>query len=190
MCKVVYLTNRRFCRQASEFRKALAEELRKRKIEVVEDNAIDLFNLFRRHKIYGIALAFDFYEDGESGCGLMLNKNCSLICRDFSYNLSSAVDSLMPMVQWREFDIVSSDNKLWSRFFKGVSSTTKAVFYLCNRKISSDMDYFYTVRDEIIKKFAEEIVRCLRSDYDIDAYRKRVKAIKFMNNGNKKLKEE
>lgn len=67
MCKIVYLTSKRFDKPANEFKKALAKELRKRNVEVVVDSSYDMFNFFRKHKTYGIALAFDFYRDGKQG---------------------------------------------------------------------------------------------------------------------------
>ena len=63
MCKIVYLTSKRWDRPSYKFKKALAEELEKRNIEVVVDSSYDIFNLFRRHKTYGIAIGFDFYQD-------------------------------------------------------------------------------------------------------------------------------
>ena len=106
MCKVVYLTSKRFDKPSKIFKEALADELRSRKVEVVIDYAYDLFNRFRRHKTYGIALAFDFYRDNKQGCGLTLNKNCSFIGRDFAYNLSNNLDVLTPTIRWRDFKFV------------------------------------------------------------------------------------
>lgn len=69
MCKIVYLTSKRFDKPANEFKKTLAKELRKRNVEVVVDSSYDIFNFFRKHKTYGIALAFDFYRDGQQEAG-------------------------------------------------------------------------------------------------------------------------
>lgn len=182
MCKIVYLTSRRFDKPSNDFKKALANELRKRNIEVVTDNSYDLFNIFRKHKTYGIALAFDFYRDGEAGSGLTLNKNCSAIGRDFAYNLSNGYDILTPRIHWRDFKYVNSEDKDWYRFFNKVSSTTKAIFYLCTYNNASDWNNFSIAFEEIIKLFADEIVRCLRSDYNTEDYRKRVKSAKLRTN--------
>lgn len=182
MCKIVYLTSRRFDEPSNKFKKALAKELRSRNVEVVLDSSYDFLNLFRKHKTFGIALAFDFYRDGGEGCGLTLNKNCSAISRDFAYSLSNDYDILTPKIHWREFKYVHSDDSEWYRFFNKISSTTKAIFYLCTHDNSSDWNAFSVAFDKVIKLFADEIVRCLRSDYDAEDYRKRVKKAKLRTN--------
>jgi len=184
MCKIVYLTAKRFDRPSNEFKRALAEELRNRKIEVVEDYSFDLFNKFRKHKTYGISIAFDFFRDGLTGCGLTLNKNCSYIGRDFAYNLSNSLDLLTPQLPWRDFKFVTSDDKEWFKFFNKISSDTKAIFYLCTYNNQNDFNQFKVVFNKIVRAFADEIVRCLRSDYNVEDYRKRVKHAKIRNNKN------
>ena len=179
MCKIVYLTSRRFDEPSRTFKKALADELRKRKVEVVVDSAYDYLKYFRKHKTYGIALAFDFYRDGKAGCGLTLNKNCSSIGRDFAYNLSNDLDILTPRIHWRDFKFVDSEDKEWYKFFNKVSSTTKAIFYLCTYNNPSDWNNYSIAFENIIKLFADEIVRCLRSDYNTETYRKKVKGAKL-----------
>ena len=182
MCKIVYLTSKRFDKPANQFKQALAKELRKRNVEVVVDSSYDVFNFLRKHKTYGIALAFDFYRDGKKGAGLTLNKNCSYIGRDFAYNLSNAYDVITPLTKWRDFQFVDSHDKEWFKFFNKVSSSTKAIFYLCTYTNDSDREEFYVVYEKIIQLFVDEIVRCLRSDYDTEDYRKRVKLAKLKTN--------
>lgn len=182
MCKIVYLTSRPFNKPANDFKKALAEELRKRKIEVVTDCSFGIFNYFRKRRTYGMAIAFDFYNDDSSGAGLILNKNCSYIGRDFAYNLSNDYDVLTPMIKWRDFQFVDSSNKEWSRYFNNINSSTKAIFYLCTYNNISDREEFYHVYDSVIQLFADEIIRCLRSDYNAEDYRKRVKLAKLKTN--------
>lgn len=182
MCKIVYLTSRRFDESSNKFKKALADELRKRNVEVVVDSSYDFFNYFRKHKTYGIALAFGFYRDGKEGCGLTLNKNCSAIGRDFAYNLSNDYDILTPRLHWRDFKYVNSDDREWYKFFNKVSSTTKAIFYLCTYTNENDWNAFSVAFENIVKLFAEEIVRCLRSEYDTEDYRKRVRRAKLRTN--------
>lgn len=179
MCKIVYLTTKRFDRASKNFRNALAEELRSRKIEVVTDTAFDSLNFFRKHKTYGIALAFDFYRDGKQGCGLTLNKNCSYIGRDFAYTLSNDYDRLTLMLRWRDFNFVSSDDKEWFKFFNKVSASTKAIFYLCTINNEYDYNNFNIAFDDTVKLFADEIVRCLRSNYNVENYRMRVQSAKL-----------
>lgn len=178
MCKVVYLTVKRFDKSAGRFASALASALRERRIEVVEQYSYDAFNLCKRHKTYGIALAFDFYHDAQSGSGLTLNKNCSTIGRDFAYELCNAIDAIAPEMTWRDFRFVDSDDREWYRFFNKVSSTTKAVFHICNDRIERDRDIYNTHFDTLVAVFAEEIVRCLRSDYNAEQYRRRVRVMK------------
>ena len=185
MCKIVYLTSKRFCRPAKEFRKALADELRKRNVQVVENYSYDILNWLRKHKTYGIALAFDFYQDAESGCGLTLNKGCSNIGRDFAYNLSNGIDEITPEIIWRDIKFVSSDDKEWFKFFNKVSSTTKAIFYLCTINNAVDYDVYETAKYDMVKVFADEIIRCLRSNYNLVNYRRSVKAAKIKKNINK-----
>lgn len=176
MCKIVYLTCDRFNKEARKFCNNLASELEKRSIEVVKGYSYDIFNFWRKHKIYGISLAFDFYKDNKSGAGLTLNKNCSYIARDFAYNLCNDIDKLVPNIAWRDFKFVSSDDNEWYKMFNKVSSTTKAIFYLCTQNNEVEWDLFTSFRDNIIKVFVDEIVRCLRSNYDSENYRKRVAA--------------
>ena len=179
MCKIVYLTTRRFDRASKLFRDALANELRNRGVEVVTENAFDIFNRFRQHRTYGIAMAFDFYRDGKQGSGLTLNKNCSYIGRDFAYNLSNDYDRLTPMIRWRDLEFVDSDNKRWFRFFNKVSASTKAIFYLCTINNEYDWNNYNVVFPDVVKLFADEIIRCLRSNYNVDNYRQRVKSAKL-----------
>ena len=176
MCKIVYLTCNRFNREARCFRNDLARELRARNVEVVVGSSYDVFNFWRRHKTYGISLAFDFYNDGKNGSGLILNKNCSYIARDFAYNLCNGIDSVVPDIIWRNFNFVNSEDKAWYRAFNKVSSTTKAIFYLCTKNNPVEWDVYSVSRENMIKVFADEIIRCLRSNYNSENYRKRVKA--------------
>lgn len=179
MCKTVYLTSRCFDEPSREFKNALAEELMKRKVEVVTDSTCWLKRLFRRHKTYGIAIAFDFFRDHKDGCGLTLNKQCSYISRDFAYNISNVMDMLTPRIRWRDFRFVDSCSREWYRFFDNVSSETKAIFYLCTYNNNVDYDIFSAASEKIVQAFADEIVRCLRSDYDYRDYQKRVKLAKL-----------
>lgn len=176
MCKTVYLTSKRFDTPANNFKKALAGELRARGVEVVVDYAYDWLNFLRSHKTFGIAIAFNFYRDGESGSSLTLNKNCSAISREFNYNLSNAYDTVTPNILWRDFTFVSSNDKEWFKYFNKISSNIKSIFYLCTYTNKRDWENFSLEYDKIIKVFADEIIRCLRSDYKTDDYRKRVKA--------------
>ena len=179
MCKIVYLTCSRFNREARDFRNDLARELRARNVEVVVGSSYDVFNFWRRHKTYGISLAFDFYNDGKNGAGLTLNKNCSYIARDFAYNLCNGIDIIVPNIIWRSFNFVNSEDKAWYRAFNKISSTTKAIFYLCTKNNPVEWDLYSVARENIIKVFADEIMRCLRSNYNSENYRKRVKAAKL-----------
>lgn len=174
MCKIVYLTCNRFNSEARDFRNSLAHELRSRNVEVVVGSSYDVFNFWRRHKTYGISLAFNFYKDGKSGAGLTLNKNCSYIARDFAYNLCNSIDSLVPDIVWRNFDFVNSYDKQWYHAFNKISSTIKAIFYLCTKNNSVEWDIYSVARERMVKLFADEIVRCLRSNYNSENYRKRV----------------
>lgn len=179
MCKIVFLTSRCFDRPSKEFKKALADELVRRNIEVVTTTTCFIKRLFRKHKTYGIAIAIDFFRDGKNGCGLTLNKRCSYISRDFAYNISNAMDILTPRLRWRDFSFVNSDDKVWRNFFDKVSSETKAVFYLCTYNNELDYDVFSAAFEKLVKAFADEIVRCLRSNYDYNDYAKRVKLAKL-----------
>lgn len=184
MCKVVYLTAKRFDKPANEFKNLLAEELRKRKVEVETGYAFDIFNYFRKHKTYGIAIAIDFFRDNGTGSGLKLNKRCSSIARDFAYNLSDSLDVLTPTIPWRELEYVDSYDADWYKFYNKVSSTTKVILYLCTITNANDYDSFLTVRDKVISSFVDEIIRCLRSNYNWELYIKRKRLLK--KNSNKK----
>jgi len=187
MCKVVYLTSRCFDWRSKQFKNLLADELRSRGVEVVTDTTCWLKMLFRRHKTYGIAIAFDFFREGTDGCGLTLNKQCSYLSRDFAYALSNNLDLLTPRIRWREFKFVDSYDKDWYKFFNKVSSATKAIFYLCTSTNPIEYDVFSVTQPQIVKGFADEIVRCLRSNYDYLSYQKslRIARTKY-NTRNKK----
>lgn len=179
MCKVVYLTSRCFDREARHFRDALAQELCSRNIEVVTKSTCWIKQFFTKHHTYGIAIALDFFRDNEEGCGLTLNRRCSPISRDFAYNLSDAVDVLTPTVKWRYFKFVDSEDKEWYKFFNKVSASTKAIFYLCNKTKESDLENYCLVFNKLVKSFADEIVRCLRSNYDYEKYQHSVRLAKL-----------
>ena len=170
MCKVVYLTSRCFDWRSRQFKNLLAAELRNRGVEVVIGTTCWLKCLFRKHKTYGIAIAIDFFRTGTDGCGLTLNKQCSYLSRDFAYALSNNLDLLTPRIRWREFKFVDSDDKDWYKFFNKVSSATKAIFYLCTSTNPIEYDVFSVAQPQIVKGFADEIVRCLRSNYDYLSY--------------------
>lgn len=175
MCNIVYLTHKRFDRDSKYFVKKLEEELLNRKIEVVCDNSYDFLNCLRKHKTFGISIAFDFFKDECSGCGLTLNKNCSTLGRDFAYNLSNSFDLLVPSIHWRDFNFVDSYDKSWFDYFNKISSNVKIIFYLCTKNNVEDYNNYSIFVDRIVKLFADEIIRCLRSGYSIDIYRKRTK---------------
>lgn len=179
MCKVVYLTTRCFDKTSQKFRDALAEELRNRKIEVVTDSTCFIKRYFAKHHTYGIALAIDFFRDRGEGCGLTLNRRCSFISRDFAYNLSNALDILTPTIKWRDFKFVDSDDSQWYNFFNKVSASTKAILYLCTQTNESDYESYQLAFDKLVKMFADEIVRCLRSNYDYLKYQQSTKLAKL-----------
>lgn len=179
MCQVVYLTSRCFDKPSKEFKEALAAELRNRKVQVVTDTTCTLKRWFRKHKTYGIAIAIDFFRDAKHGCSLTLNRRCSYISRDFAYNLSNSFDVLTPRIKWRDFRFVESDDIEWKTYFDKISSETKAIFYLCTYNNDVEYDSFCSVFDKVVKSFADEIIRCLRSNYDYNDYQKRVRLAKL-----------
>lgn len=179
MCQVVYLTSRCLDKPSKEFKEALAVELRNRRVQVVTDTTCTLKRWFRKHKTYGIAIAIDFFRDGKHGCSLTLNRRCSYISRDFAYNLSNSFDVLTPRIKWRDFRFVESDDAEWKMYFDKISSETKAIFYLCTYNNDVEYDSFCSVFDKVVKSFADEIIRCLRSNYDYNDYQKRVRLAKL-----------
>lgn len=179
MCKIVYLTSRCFDTPSKHFRNALADELRSRNVEVVTDTTCWVKRIFRRRHTYGMAIAIDFFRDGGEGCGLTLNEQCSFISRDFAYSISNILDELTPRIRWRDFKFVGRENKTWRDFFDKINSETKAIFYLCTYNNLVDYDAFMAKFNEIVKAFADEIVRCLRSNYDVEDYQKRVRMAKL-----------
>lgn len=178
MCKVVYLTTKSFDSPAKLFRDKLAEELEHRGVEVVKNSTNWFKRLFAKHRTYGIALAIDFFRDGYDGCGLILNEKCSNISREFAYNISNTLDLLTPHIRWRDCIFVNSYNPEWFRFFNNVSSNTKAIFYLCTYNNPVDLNNYNIAFYSIIQAFADDIVRCLRSNYDYNEYMKNVRRSK------------
>lgn len=184
MCKIVYLTNRCFDRASINFRDALAQELRSRevdgkRVEVVTSSSCRIKQYFIEHKTYGIAIAIDFFNDGGDGCGLTLNKKCSFISRDFAYNLSNTLDLLTPSIRWRDFKFVDSYDKEWYKFFNKISASTKAILYLCTKNNRNDWENYQLAFNALVKGFADEIIRCLRSNYDYDKYTQSSKLAKL-----------
>lgn len=178
MCKIVYLTSERFDKHANVFKRALAKELTKRKVEVRLRYSWGIFNIFRRKKRYGIALAFDFYKDGKQGRGITLNDNCTYIGREFAYNLSSNLDISAPDIKWRDFKFIDSNSKEWKKYFYNISATTRAILYLSSVNNEHDWLNYSITFEKTVRLFADEIVRCLRSEYNVDKYRKSVMAAK------------
>lgn len=178
MCKTVYLTSKRFSKPADRFKYLLAAELRRRGIEVVTDYAYDIFNCWRRHKTFGIAIALDFFRDEGSGSGMKINKNCNSIARDFAFNLSDSLDVLTPGIGWRRFEYVDSYDEDWYKFYNKVSATTKVVLYLCTLSNRPEYDKFVSAEDAIVASFADEILRCLRSNYNWSEYVKKRNLLK------------
>ena len=179
MCKIVYLTTKMFDKPAKSFRNSLADELRKRGVEVVTDTDNPFKKFFASHKTYGMAIAIDFFKDNGSGCGLTLNKHCSAISREFAYSVSNNLDTLLPNMRWRDFKFVDSWDKQWRDFFYKVSSETKAIFYLCTYTNTEDLDGFLLAHDKLVRVFADEIVRCLRSNYDYKVYARNARFARF-----------
>ena len=179
MCKTVYLTSKRFDYASRYFCNLLKKELQKRNIDVVFKKNNDIFNIFRKRKVYGIALGFDFYNDGKNGSGLTLNKRCSNIGRQFAYSLSNGIDSIYPDIIWRDILFVDSKEKTWFKNFNKVSATTKAIFHLCTKNNEYEYEVFITYEERLVKVFADEIVRCLRSNYDTGNYMQRIQFARY-----------
>lgn len=187
MCKIIYLTSKRFDYTSRHFCNLLQQELRKRNLEVVYKPRNDVFNIFRTHKIYGIALGIDFYNDGGSGSGLTLNKRCSNIGRQFAYSLSNGLDDVYPDIIWRDITFVDSLDKEWYKFFNKISATTKAIFHLCTKNNEYEYETFITKEDKCVKVFADEIIRCIRSDYNTERYMEKVKFSRYQQQKRNKL---
>ena len=189
MCKTVYITTRCFDYTSSYFCELLKKELESRNIDVVYKKSGCRW--LSRNKVYGIALAFDFYNDNQFGSGLTLSKTCSNISKQFAYSLSNAIDSIYPDIVWRAIDFVDSKDKGWNKYFRKISSTTKALFHLCTKNNEYEYETFITHIEELVKVIANEIVRCLRSNYDVRNYIQRVQYARYkqqkdrMKNGNK-----
>lgn len=179
MRKVVYLTSKRFNAEARRFVHDLAEELRRRRVEVVTGSAYDVWNYFRPHRTYGVAIAVDFFTDRDDGCSLTLNCVCPALTRDFAYNLSNHYDLLTPQIRWRSFSFVDSHDPQWYRFFNRISAEVKLIIYPATLTNEGDMDAYKSAKPDIIKAFADEILRCLRSNYDSHAYARAAKAARI-----------
>lgn len=179
MCKVVFLTSRKFDSVSAHFRRALADELKHRGIEVVSRPTCWMMCRFRKHKTFGMAIGIDFFHDKQAGRGLTLSESCPPISREFAYNVSNALDTVTPRIPWRDFRFVSTVQKKWQLFFKHVNASTKAIFYICTYNNPRDLNVYHVTFEKQIQVFAEEIVRCLRSGYDVADYQKRVKVARL-----------
>lgn len=170
MCKIVYLTRKSFNRHAKRFVNALEDELRSRKIKVVARSTNFVKAVAKKHREYSMAIAIDFFSDCRNGGGLTLNKRCSEMSRVFASALSNSVDRITPRVYWRDFRFVSSDDDDWYKYFNNVSAGTKVIFYLCTISNANDFEKYHASFDKLIKTFADEIIRCLRSNNDYKTY--------------------
>lgn len=175
MSNSVYLTSRLLNDAALIFRKELAKQLMVRDIEVIEDVSFPLKGIFRRRKNCGIAIAIDFFNDGEGGSGIKLNKGCTAISRDFAYTISNELDKIAPQLRWRDFEFISSTDAEWQNYFRNVGSEVKVIFYLCTINNEDDYDIFSMHFNEMVKIFADEIVRCIRSNYKSLVYQKKLR---------------
>lgn len=175
MSNSVYLTSRLFNDTAMMFRRALAKELSSRNIKVIEDNSFPLKRIFRSRKNCGIAIAIDFFDDGKEGSGIKLNKGCTTISRDFAYTISNELDKIAPQLRWRDFEFISAIDKNWRNYFHNVGGEVKVIFYLCTINNEEDFDIFSTHFNDMVKVFADEIVRCIRSNYKSLVYQKKLR---------------
>lgn len=175
MNKSVYLTTKIFNDSAIFFRQALKKELTTRKIEVIEDNAFFFKRYLRSKQNCSIAIAIDFFNDGEGGSGIKLNKGCTAISRDFAYTISNELDKIAPQLRWRDFEFISSIDSEWQNYFRNVGSEVKVIFYLCTINNEDDYDIFSMHFNEMVKIFADEIVRCIRSNYKSLVYQKKLR---------------
>lgn len=179
MCKIVYLTSKSFDTPSTRFRNLLKDELKERGVEVVTDTTLSIKRWIFPRRIYGIAIAIDFTRDETCGSSLTLNKYCPNLVRDFAYSISNSMDKVMPSVRWRDFKFVDSDDAEWKKYFRNINAYVKALFYLCNCKKELEYDIFSEAEVKIVRAFADEIVRCLRSNYNYEDYKKRVKMQKL-----------
>lgn len=179
MCKIVYLTSKRFDRHSKDFKEALAEELQDRGIKVVQGKTCYLPSIFCKTKVYGMAIGIDFFKDGSQGCGLMLSRKCNAITRSFAFELSNLLDTITPAIRWRDLNFVEPSNRVWRHFFGNIHAETKTIFYLCTKNNPDDFEHYSTSFEKIVKAFADEIVRCVRSDYNNANYQARVKRAKL-----------
>lgn len=178
MCKSVCLIYNRFDFNSKEFCYSLGEELKKNRIDFDINNSNDIFNKFRKHKTYRIAIGVEFFSNGEIGRGLVINDKCSYISNEFAYTLSNNVDSINSKIRWRDFEFMESDAPKWFKFFNKVSAEVKLIFHPCVKNCYSSCEEYSVTFEKTIKIFTEEIVRCLRADCDFFEYKKRVKLSK------------
>lgn len=181
MCKIVYLTSKLLDIPSRRFRDAVATELKNRKIEVVTENNYWLKSRLRSHKIYGIAIAIDFFRDKGVGSGITMSSNCSRIGREFAYSLSNGLDRVVAPLRWRDFEFISPEERRWKTFFNNIGSEVKGIFYLCTYNNEYDFDIYSKMYDKIVNVFVDEIVRCLRSNYDSIKYQKQIRVSNLRN---------
>ena len=106
------------------------------------------------------------------GFGVLLNENCSLINKLFNYNLSKNLDIKFPEIRWEVFDFVNINNKYWKLFFNKVNSKINIIFSLGNK---NEIEIFELYSDDFVKIFVDEILRCIRSDFNLIKYERQTK---------------
>lgn len=170
MQKTVYLTYPLFDLRVSNLVHEIANELKKKGIKVIVTNSFKIKRAFNERQTVDIAIAF--LRNKKMGFGVLLNENCSLINKIFNYNLSKNLNIKFPEIHWKTFDFVNKNNKYWKLFFSKVNSKINMIFFWGNEE---EIEICELNLNDFIKVFVDEIVRCLRSDFDLLKYERQTK---------------
>ncbi len=179
MQKTVYLTYPLFDLRVSNLVHKMANELKKKNIKVIVKKSFIVKRIFSKRQTVDIAIAF--LRDKKIGFGILTNENCSLINKIFNYNLPKNLNIKFPEIHWKTFDFVNKNNKYWKLFFSKVNSKINMIFFWGNEE---EIEIYELYSDDFVKIFVDEIVRCLRSDFDLLKYERQTKIAENKNKKN------
>ncbi len=168
--KEVYLTYSAFDLRVSNLVHEITNELKKKNIRVIVTNSFRIKRIFNKRQTADIAIAF--LRNKKMGFGVLLNENCSLINKLFNYNLSKNLNINFPEIHWELFDFINIKNKYWKLFFSKVNSRINIIFSLGNK---NEIEIFELYSDDFVKIFVDEILRCIRSDFNLIKYERQTK---------------
>lgn len=178
--KEVFLTYSVFDFNSKFFVKELKKELIRKNISVYVKSSSLFKSFFGKNKTYDICIAF-VVDKKRKGSSILMNQESTLFNKIFGYNLSINLDNPSLNIRWETLQFVSSNIFKWKYFFRKSRGKVSLIFIFGDKQI---FDNYLRYEKNTIKLFSDEIVRCLRSNFDLMNYQRRVKIAKNKFNKN------